>query len=149
MASVESLTLEEIHLLKPWVRKLELLERGAFPANTEARSQFLQVCWGEADPDTALERAYLKWRVTKPDLDLLETDLEMLTAKAERLQKEVTSARESGRRPASREGREARSEDRALGGGASRAETAERTRPARQNIEASPKDHWRARARSL
>ena len=95
MASVESLTLEEIHLLKPWVRKLELLERGAFPANTEARSQFLQVCWGEADPDTALERAYLKWRVTKPDLDLLETDLEMLTAKAERLQKRVASARES------------------------------------------------------
>src|SRR5215216_5067744 len=48
MASVERLTLEEIHLLKPWVRKLELLERGDFPANTEARRHFLQVCWGEA-----------------------------------------------------------------------------------------------------
>ena len=94
MASVERLTPEEVQLLKPWARKLELLESGAFPANTEARRHFLQVCRGEIEPETPFERAYLKWRVSKPDLDRLEADLLALAAKSQRLDEQVQAARE-------------------------------------------------------
>ena len=95
MAAVERLTLHEVRLLKPWTRKLELLERGEFPANTEARRHFLRVCRGEAAPETQLERAYWKWRLGKPDLDLLEADLLMLAARAKSLDEEVRSARQT------------------------------------------------------
>ena len=44
MAGVARLTLDEIRLLKPLARKLERLERGEFPADTDARCHFLQVC---------------------------------------------------------------------------------------------------------
>src|SRR5215212_2547003 len=94
MASVEKLTPEEIQLLKPWARKLELLESGAFPAKTEARRHFLQVCRGDAKAETPLEQAYLKWRVSKPDLDRLEADLLTLAAKSQRLDEQVQAARE-------------------------------------------------------
>src|SRR5688500_11414815 len=91
MAAVERLTLEEVQLLKPL--ELERLERREFPVNTAARRHFVQVCQGKAEPETQLERAYLKWRVSKPDLDLLGADLLMLTAKAQRLAEKVRSAR--------------------------------------------------------
>jgi Protein of unknown function, DUF len=95
MAAVERLTLEEVRLLKPWTQKLELLERGAFPANTEQRRHFLEVCRGQREPETDLERAYLKWRVSKVDLEILEADLLLIAAKAESLQETLGLVRES------------------------------------------------------
>jgi hypothetical protein len=95
MPDVERLTLHEVRLLKPWTQKLEMLERGEFPANTTDRRHFLQVCRGEVEPQTELERAYLKWRVGKPDLDLLEADLVLIARKARRLEAAVRSARET------------------------------------------------------
>jgi hypothetical protein len=88
------LTLEEVRLLKPLAAKLELLEGGAFPADTEARQHFVRVCSGDVEPETEIERAYLKWRGTKPELALLEQDLIAFEAKAQSLAVEVRQARE-------------------------------------------------------
>jgi uncharacterized protein YifE (UPF0438 family) len=91
----DRLTLEEVRLLKPLAAKLELLERGAFPADTDARQHFLSVCRGEAEPETDTEIAYLKWRVTKSELALLEQDLITLAAKAQRVAEDAREARQA------------------------------------------------------
>ena len=106
------LTLEEVRLLKPLAAKLEMLERGSFPADTEAREHFVRVCSGNAEPETDIERAYLKWRGTKPELALLERDLIALEAKAQSLAAEVRhhqEVREEGVRVEKEQKRAARS----------------------------------------
>src|SRR3954470_23147333 len=114
MTAVERLTLDEVRLLKPWTQKLQLLEQGQFPANTEERRHFLQVCRGEAEPETELEHAYMKWRVSKVDLDSLEADLLLIAAKAEslqdklRLQRRARHAETQAEKEAKREAKVAR-----------------------------------------
>ncbi|NBJ13694.1 DUF413 domain-containing protein [Microvirga arsenatis] len=69
------LTLEEVRALRPYAYKLARLERGEFPANTDERVHFVEVCRGHAEPRTIHEKAYLKWRGLKPNLIALERKL--------------------------------------------------------------------------
>lgn len=65
---MSQLNAEEIRLLAPCIRGLEKLELGERKPKTFLQSQFLSVCKGDIPARTKYERAYLKWRKTRPSL---------------------------------------------------------------------------------
>jgi uncharacterized protein YifE (UPF0438 family) len=77
---MSNLTHEEIRLLIRCVHALEMLERGERKPTTALQQHFLDVCKGKYRARTAYEHAYLKWRVSKPNL--LKLQQEIATAKA-------------------------------------------------------------------
>jgi uncharacterized protein YifE (UPF0438 family) len=79
---MSDLSPNEIRLLAPCIHALEMLERGERKPRTALQRHFLNVCKGECPARTAYERAYLKWRESKPDLLKLQRDIR--TAKAKR-----------------------------------------------------------------
>jgi uncharacterized protein YifE (UPF0438 family) len=93
------LTLEEVRLLLKWAHQLERLEKGEFEADTPLRQHFLSVCRGDAKPVTIYEKAYVKWRRTKPELQVYEKRL-LAAPEREKVRRERKRQGELARMPA-------------------------------------------------
>jgi len=63
---------EPPRLIAPYIKALQELDRGVRVPRTAAQRHFVQVCRGAAQPATAYERAYMKWRAKEQRILKLE-----------------------------------------------------------------------------
>lgn len=78
--TISGLTLKEVRKLQPCIAALQELEHGTRKPKTAMQKHFVSACRGEAPPRTVYEKAYIRWRDTKPNLEQLATKLERIHA---------------------------------------------------------------------
>lgn len=68
MRSRVFVSIREVELLYPYIDALEQLDEGKRLPETPAQEHFIAVCRGKFPAESDFEKAYIRWRVTKPDL---------------------------------------------------------------------------------